>query len=86
MGKPNCPFCAIAKNVLAKYLGKEIEEKQYKEIDISAHPDCQAVQDALLRKTGARTVPRVFISGICIGGGTETRDMDQTGELKKLLS
>ena len=35
--------------------------------------ECQfdQVQDILLGITGARTVPRVFVDGKCIGGGTK---------------
>jgi glutaredoxin 3 len=43
------------------------------------------LQDVLLEMTGARTVPRVFIGGKCIGGGTETAAAAQNGSLKKWL-
>ena len=37
------------------------------------------VQDILLGLTGARTVPRVFVDGQCIGGGNDgENECDQT--------
>lgn len=47
--------------------------------------DCDAIQDYLLSITGARTVPRVFIGGKFIGGGSETRDLHQKGKLVPML-
>ena len=47
--------------------------------------DGDAIQDYLKTVTGARTVPRVFIGGKCIGGGSETRDLHQQGKLVPLL-
>jgi len=35
--------------------------------------------------TGARTVPRVFIGRKCIGGGTETKNLFESGELKSMV-
>ena len=50
-----------------------------------ASDDGAAIQDYLLSLTGARSVPRVFIGGKCIGGGSETRALNESGQLKKLL-
>lgn len=47
--------------------------------------DCDAIQDYLSEKTGARTVPRVFIKGKCIGGGSETRTLKDQGKLVPML-
>ena len=47
--------------------------------------DGSAIQDYLLKLTGARSVPRVFVGGKCIGGGTETQDLHKTGQLATLL-
>jgi len=35
--------------------------------------------------TGGRIVPRVFIGGECIGGGSEASAMQQSGELEKRI-
>ena len=47
--------------------------------------DCDAIQDYLLSITGARSVPRVFIGGKCIGGGTETKTLKDQGKLLPML-
>ena len=47
--------------------------------------DGDSIQDYLLKKTGARTVPRVFIGGECVGGGSEVRALhDRKGLVPKL--
>lgn len=45
-----------------------------------------AIQDYLRELTGARSMPRVFIGGQCIGGGDETTHAARTGELKQWYS
>mmetsp|Transcript_62690 Transcript_62690/g.117274 ORF Transcript_62690/g.117274 Transcript_62690/m.117274 type:complete len:318 (+) Transcript_62690:28-981(+) len=73
-----CPFCTKAKEAMKQQgirfgvceldtLGPEVEAE---------------VQDILAGITGARTVPRVFIGGKCIGGGTDTERMAGDGSLK----
>ena len=42
-------------------------------------------QKILGRMTNARTVPRVFIAGECIGGGDDTERLDKNGGLEKQL-
>ena len=44
------------------------------------------VQDALLKLTGARAVPRVFVDGKFIGGGDDTAAMARDGRLKTMLA
>ncbi len=44
------------------------------------------VQDALLKMTGGRSVPRVFVDGKFIGGGDDTAAMARDGRLKEMLS
>lgn len=39
---------------------------------IENNPHCNAIQDYLKEKTGARSVPRVFINGTFFGGGDDT--------------
>ena len=43
------------------------------------------VQDALLKLTGGRSVPRVFVDGKFIGGGDDTAAMARDGRLKAML-
>lgn len=44
------------------------------------------VQDALLKLTGGRSVPRVFVDGKFIGGGDDTAAMARDGRLKTMLT
>lgn len=54
--KAHCPFCTMAKEVFGQYLGKELDVNDYEVMEIENNPDCKAIQDYLMRKTGARTV------------------------------
>lgn len=47
--------------------------------------DCAVIQDYLLQLTGARSVPRVFIGGKCVGGGTEVRALSEQNKLVPML-
>lgn len=78
--KSYCPYCKMAKEAL-----KEIKA-DYHLIEIENRSDCDAIQDVLSKMTGARSVPRVFINKKCIGGGSETKAMKQSGELQKLIA
>jgi glutaredoxin 3 len=54
-------------------------------VEIEDMPECQDIQDALNELTGARSVPRVFVDGKFIGGGTDVKKLCETGELQKML-
>lgn len=77
--KSTCGACVKAKSVFDD-LGVS-----YETVELDARPDCAELQDNLLRMTGARTVPRVYVGGDCIGGGSDTVSMFQQGSLQKLL-
>ncbi len=46
----------MAKEVLKKYLGKELPEDEYEVIELDRRNDGGAIQDYLRQITGARTV------------------------------
>ncbi|KAK5930434.1 glutaredoxin 2 isoform X1 [Gymnodraco acuticeps] len=77
--KSTCPYCKMAKNVF-----NEIGAT-YKVIELDEHNDGRRMQEALAQMTGARTVPRVFINGNCIGGGSDTKQLHQQGKLRPLI-
>ncbi|XP_064188096.1 glutaredoxin 2 isoform X3 [Anguilla rostrata] len=77
--KTTCPYCKMAKNVF-----NEIGAT-YKVIELDKHNDGRRLQEALAQITGARTVPRVFINGNCIGGGSDTKELHQQGKLLPLI-
>ncbi|GLG94084.1 Putative glutaredoxin [Gryllus bimaculatus] len=57
----------------------------YSAIELDKRDDADAIQDILGEITGARTVPRVFVKGQCIGGGTDVKKMYEAGKLEVLL-
>jgi glutaredoxin 3 len=47
--------------------------------------DTDDFQNILEEITGARSVPRVFVKGEFLGGGTDIKKLHQSGELVKKL-
>lgn len=78
--KSYCPYCKMAKKALAD------AGATFKVAELDKHGDESAIQGYLATLTGASTVPRVFINGKFIGGGTETQALQRSGELAKLVS
>lgn len=70
-----CPYCERAKALLAS---KKIA---FKEIDVSLDKDF----DALVKKTGWKTVPQIFFGDELIGGCQDLIDLDQKGQLDQRL-
>jgi glutaredoxin 3 len=72
-----CPYCIRAKMLLKK---KGIA---FEEIDVSGDHD---TRDWLVKTTGRRTVPQIFINEEAIGGFDEMAALDRAGELDKKLA
>jgi glutaredoxin 3 len=72
-----CGYCSAAISLLD---GKQIA---YEEIDCTGDDKTRAW---LRTATGQSTVPQIFIDGKSIGGYTELRALDRSGELAKLLA
>ncbi|KYN14283.1 PREDICTED: glutaredoxin-C4-like isoform X1 [Trachymyrmex cornetzi] len=75
--KTYCPYCKMAKEVF------DSVQKLYTVIELDDREDAQEIQDVLGEMTGARSVPRVFLNGECLGGGTDVKKLLQSGELIK---
>lgn len=74
---PNCPFCVSAKELLkSKNLG-------FHEIDVS--DDIDSLQK-MIKLSGLRTVPQIFINNQSIGGYEELSKMNAEGALPHLES
>jgi len=77
--KTTCSYCKMAKEVLdgvgVSYVVEEIDSRA----------DCDQLQNVFQQLTGARTVPRVFVGGKCVGGGSETYSLHNQGKLMPLL-
>lgn len=72
-----CPFCIHAKQLL-KARGVETIE----EIRIDLEP---AERDAMMAKTGRRTVPQIYIGSTHVGGFDDLSALDAQGRLLALL-
>ncbi len=73
-----CGYCHAAKRLL-KSRGVEFEE-----INLTTDPEGRA--ELVTRAQGRRTVPQIFIKGDGIGGYTELRALDVSGQLEQLLA
>ena len=75
---PRCAFCDAAKRLLTK---KKIP---YKEINIAVEED--KMEEMIKKSNGKRTIPQIFIEDYHVGGYDELRDLENKGELNKILS
>ncbi|VDN08141.1 unnamed protein product [Thelazia callipaeda] len=80
--KTYCPYCRTAKRALSTY---RLPSDFYKIIELDEREDCDKILDVLLKMTKARTVPRVFINGKCVGGCDDTLAAQKNGSLDKML-
>ncbi len=72
-----CPFCIRAKSLL-----KQRGVEQIDEIRIDLNPE---ERQAMMDKTGRRTVPQIFIGDTHVGGCDDLIALDQRGGLMPLL-
>ena len=82
ISKSYCPFCKMAKDALNNYA---IPSDKIKIMEIDNLKNCGEIQNYMGQLTGGRSVPRVFIGGECIGGGSETSALHQSGELERRI-
>ena len=73
---PSCPFCVRAKRLL------DARGIDYDEIDVAEDP---ALRADLVRRTGRRTVPQIFIDDEPIGGFEELAALDASTRLADLV-
>lgn len=57
--------------------------KKYTAIELDKRDDGDEIQAILGEITGAKTVPRVFVKGECLGGGSDVKALYEKGELQK---
>ncbi|MEK7379156.1 MAG: glutaredoxin 3 [Candidatus Binatota bacterium] len=72
----SCPYCTRAKAFLRS---KNVD---FEEIDVSRD---KRLQEEIIRLSGRRTVPQIFINGKSVGGFDDIKQMDATGDLDSLL-
>ncbi|MDY0268676.1 glutaredoxin 3 [Trichloromonas sp.] len=74
--KSHCPYCWRAKELL------RIKGVAFREIDISDDPE-KALE--MHQRSGRQTVPQIFVDGYLIGGCDELFELDERGDLAKIL-
>ena len=75
--KTYCPYCDMAKNLLATY--NVIPQEINVEHDLDAFAE-------LCKRTKMRTVPQIFINEQLIGGYDQLYQLHQEAQLKDLLT
>ena len=71
-----CPYCASAKALLEK------KGAAFEETDVTFDPD---KRKDVMRRSGQRTVPQIWIDGKHIGGCDDLYALDAAGKLDPLL-
>ena len=75
-----CPYCIRAERLLAK---KGVVPDQIEKIRVDEHPE---QREEMLRITGRRSVPQIFIGDRYVGGFDDLAELDADGELEPLLN
>lgn len=70
--KDYCPYCVQAKNLLSS-IGAT-----YEEIDVT-HDQNTLIE--IVKKTGMRTVPQIFLGDECLGGYSDIAALHSEGRL-----
>jgi glutaredoxin 3 len=73
-----CPFCVRAKALLRQRGVEAIDE-----VRVDLNP---AERETMMRTTGRRTVPQIFIGDTHVGGCDDLIALDQRGGLLPLLA
>lgn len=74
-----CPYCVRAEQLLAK---KGFSGDQIEKIQVDDFPE---KREEMVRITGRRTVPQIFIGERHVGGFDDIAALDAAGELDPLL-
>jgi glutaredoxin 3 len=72
-----CPFCIRAERLLAARGAGSIEKLR---VDLDP-----GLREEMIRMTGRRTVPQIFIDDLHVGGFDELAELDREGKLACLL-
>jgi glutaredoxin 3 len=75
-GTQHCGYCTAARLLLKK------KGLHFEDILVSTNADARA---EMQERSGGTTVPQVFINGQVIGGFDELYELEQSGDLDKLL-
>jgi glutaredoxin 3 len=73
-----CPYCVAAERLLRAKGVSEIDK-----IRVDLEP---GVREAMVQKTGRRTVPQIYIGDTHVGGFDDLSALDAAGKLDPLLA
>lgn len=73
-----CPYCQMAEALLKQKGVREIVK-----IRVDLDP---ALREEMVRRTGRRTVPQIFIGGTHVGGYDDLAALNRAGRLEALLA
>lgn len=73
-----CPYCVMAERLLKAKGVAEIEK-----VRVDLDP---AVREAMMQKTGRRTVPQIYIGETHVGGFDDLSALDRAGKLNAMLN
>jgi glutaredoxin 3 len=73
-----CPYCIQAERLLK---AKGVSEIAKIRVDLEA-----GVREEMMRRTGRRTVPQIFIDEFHVGGYDDLVALDRAGKLEPLLA
>ena len=83
--KSYCPFCTSTKNLFAE-MGTELGLSSPPfVVELDNLPGGGDVQNELLKITGQRTVPNVFVKGKHLGGNDDTQRAAADGTISQML-
>ncbi len=72
-----CPYCIAARALL------RARNIAYQDIAVDGDPQ---LRDAVLARSGQSTVPQIWVGDVHVGGFTELRQINASGELDTLLA
>jgi len=72
-----CPYCVMAERLL---LSKGVTEIEKVRVDLDPQE-----REAMMKKTGRRTVPQIYIGDTHVGGFDDLSALDRTGGVDLLL-
>jgi glutaredoxin 3 len=73
-----CPYCQAADRLLSR---KGVAEVERVRVDLEP-----ARRAEMVKKSGRRTVPQIWIGDCHVGGSDELHDLEHSGELDQLLA
>lgn len=73
-----CPYCIRAEQLLRR---KGVEHIEKIRVDLDP-----AQREAMMTRTGRRTVPQIFIGDAHVGGCDDLYELDRAGKLDSLLT